>query len=143
MPTEQETNKENFQRYLKDVWEGGNLAALEQYVSPRFANHNPVPGLDAGIAGERAVIEQFRRAFSDFSTNIETMIAEGDKVAVRWTATGTHTGQFAGVPPSGKAVTMIGVEHLRFADGKIEEVWINFDMAGLLMQLGAMPPQNQ
>ena len=136
-----EENKEIFKRYLKDVWENGNLDAIDEYLAPSFHNNDPIPGIPDGPGGERKLIEMFRASFSDFTTNVETAVGEGDKLAVRWTAEGTHTAQFAGVPASGKKVQMLGVEHLRFADGKIAEVWINFDMAGLLVQLGAMPAQ--
>jgi steroid delta-isomerase-like uncharacterized protein len=134
-------NKDIYERYLKEVWENGNLDAIDDYLSPDFHNNDPIPGIPDGPAGERKLIEMFRASFSDFSTNVETAVEEGDKLAARWTADATHTAQFAGVPASGKRVQMIGVEHLRFADGKIEEVSINFDMTGLLIQLGAMPPQ--
>jgi steroid delta-isomerase-like uncharacterized protein len=134
-------NKDIYERYLKEVWENGNLDAIDDYLSPTFHNNDPIPGIPDGPGGERKLIEMFRASFSDFTTNVVTAVSDGDKIAVRWTAEGTHTAQFAGVPASGKRVTMQGVEHLRFVDGKIEEVWVNFDMAGLLVQLGAMPPQ--
>lgn len=134
-----QSNADVFRQYLKDVWEGGKLDTLDDFFSPDFVNHDPVPGLPANREGERRLVEMFRDAFSDFATTVETAVPEGEKLAARWTATGTHTGTFAGVPPTGKQVAMIGVEFLRFADGKIVEAWVNFDMAGLLQQLGVIP----
>lgn len=135
----QESNADVFRRYLKDVWEGGRLDTLDDFFAPDFLNHNPVPGLPANRDGERRLVEMFREAFSSFTTNVETAVPEGERLAARWTAKGTHTGTFAGVPPTGIEITMIGIEFLRFVDGKIAEVWINFDMAGLLQQLGVIP----
>ncbi|MGH9122008.1 MAG: ester cyclase [Acidimicrobiales bacterium] len=132
-------NAEVFQSYLRDVWENGDLAAIGDYIAPDFVNHNPVPFVGADRDGEAALVGMFLGSFSNLKTKVEEAVPEGDRLAVRWTATGTHTGKFAGVPPTGKDVTMIGIEFLRFADGKIREVWINFDMAGLLQQLGAVP----
>jgi steroid delta-isomerase-like uncharacterized protein len=134
-------NRQTFERYLKEVWEHGHLDTLDEYLSPAFHNNDPVPGIPDGRPGERKLIEMFRAAFDNFTTNVDTAMGEGDKLAVRWSAEGTHVAQFAGVPPSGKRIKMLGVEHLRFDDGKIAEVWINFDMAGLMQQLGATPAQ--
>ncbi len=132
-------NAERFRSYLQEVWERQNLDAIEDYLAPDFVNHNPVPFVGPDRAGERTLVGMFLGSFSDFKTNVESSVAEGDRLAVRWTATGTHTGKFAGVPPTGKHVEMLGVEMLRFSDGKIREVWINFDMTGLLQQIGAIP----
>ncbi len=132
-------NAQLFKSYLQQVWEGQDLAAIDNYLAPNFLNHNPVPFVGADRDGERKLVGMFLGSFSDFKTNVEDAVPAGDRLAVRWTATGTHTGNFAGVPPTGKQVTMLGIEMLRFADGKICEVWINFDMTGLLQQLGAIP----
>lgn len=67
------------------------------------------------------------------------MLAEGDKVAVRYTGSGTHQGDFAGIPASGKRVTIKGIDMFRMADGKITEEWLNFDQLSMLQQMGAIP----
>ena len=132
-------NAEIFKSYLREVWENGNIGAIGDYIGPDFVNHDPVPYISPDRDGEAALVGMFLGSFSGLKTNVEEAVPEGDRLAVRWTATGTHTGKFIGIPPTGREVSMVGVEFLRFADGKIREVWINFDMAGLLQQLGAVP----
>ena len=134
-------NKATYERYLKEVWENGNLDAIDDYLTPDFHNNDAIPTFGDGPAGERKLIEGFRAAFDNFTTSVDSAVGEGDIIGVRWSAQGTHVAQFAGIPASGKRVTMLGVEHLRFENGKIAEVWVNFDFAGLLVQLGAMPAQ--
>jgi steroid delta-isomerase-like uncharacterized protein len=81
----------------------------------------------------------FPAAFPDLHTAVEDVIAEGDKVAVRWTTRGTHQGSLMGIPPTGRQVTMTAIHILRLADGKIAEGWVNFDALGMLQQVGAIP----
>jgi predicted ester cyclase len=71
------------------------------------------------------------------------MIAEGDKVAIRWAARGTHQGELLGIQPTGKQATWTGISIYRFADGKIVEAWWSKDVLGLLQQLGVIPPPEQ
>ena len=81
----------------------------------------------------------YRGAFPDLHFTLEDVIGEGDRVVVRWTATGTHKAEVMGVPATGKRVAVTGIEVSRFADGKLAETWVNWDALGLLRQLGAIP----
>jgi steroid delta-isomerase-like uncharacterized protein len=78
-------------------------------------------------------------AFPDLERRIDDLIAEGDKVVARWTAQGTQTGEFQGLPPSGKVATSSGITIFRILDGRVVEEWSESDMLGLLQQLGAIP----
>ncbi len=95
----------------------------------------------------REGIEQFygalRAAFPDLRITIEDQVAEGDRVVTRWTARGTHTGAFQGIPPTGKQGRMTGIDIDRIADGKVVECWVNSDDLGLLQQLGVIPTPGQ
>lgn len=102
--------------------------------------------LHAGSAGEvrgrrqfQQVIEAWRAAFPDVRSTVDQQVAEGDRVVTRWTARGTHTGDFQGMAPTGKPFMMSGITIERVVDGKIAEVWVNRDDLGLLRQLGALP----
>ncbi|HEX2156502.1 MAG TPA: ester cyclase [Actinomycetes bacterium] len=102
--------------------------------------------LHAGSAGEvrgrrqfQQVIEAWRAAFPDVRSTVEEQVAEGDRVVTRWTARGTHTGDFQGMVPTGRSFTLTGITIERVVDGKIAEVWVNRDDLGLLSQLGALP----
>jgi len=89
------------------------------------------------------VASVFGGGFDDWNIAIEDQIAEGDRVATRWAASATNTGPLQGMPPTGKAVRVTGVNVTRFAEGKIVESWFNFDMLTLLQQLGAIPTPEQ
>ena len=82
---------------------------------------------------------EFRSAFPDFHVTIEDQIAEGDRVATRWTMRGTHEGEFRGISPTGKQITVTGIGIFRFSDGKVVESWDNFDQLGMMRQLGVIP----
>jgi predicted ester cyclase len=85
------------------------------------------------------VASVFGGGFDNWDINLEDQIGEGDRVATRWIASATNTGQVMGMPPTGKTVRVTGVNVTRFAEGKIVESWFNFDMLTLLQQLGAIP----
>jgi predicted ester cyclase len=84
-----------------------------------------------------------RSALPDFHSTLEDMIAEGDKVAERFTGRGTHKGEWMGIAPTGKQVTIQGMAIHRITDGKIVENWTNMDMLGVMVQLGVVPPPGQ
>jgi steroid delta-isomerase-like uncharacterized protein len=85
------------------------------------------------------VLSANRQGFPDVEIRAEDYIAEGDKVVKRWVFRGTHKGEYAGIPPTGKTVTLRGMTLYRLAGGKIKEMYWNYDVFGLLQQLGAIP----
>ena len=138
-----EQNKELARLLLEEAWSKGNLALLDEIVAPLAVDHNPAPGQRPGLEGLKQLIAMVREAFPDWRYTIEDMVTEGDKVAIRWRAQGTHRGPFLGIPPTGKQVTVPGINIERIAEGKIVEWWHNFDMLGWLQQLGVVPPPGQ
>ena len=134
-----EENKALWQRYIEEL-DKGNMAIIDQLVAPNCVSHYP-DGLD--ISGLDAIKEQtakFYTAFPDFQHVIEDMIAEGDKVATRFTDRGTHKGEFMGIAPTGKKVSFTAIGICRITEGKLVEAWVDYDALGLLQQLGAVPP---
>ncbi len=89
--------------------------------------------------GWAAFMSELSTAFPDAQISIDGAVAERDTVASRWTITATHRATFQGVPPTGKAITMAGVDFSRVVDGKIAEHWAQFDVVGVMQQIGAMP----
>lgn len=89
--------------------------------------------------GYRQAIGVFLSAFPDSRFPIDVTVAEGGRVAVQHRLVGTHNGDFQGVPPTGKAVVVPAIATFRLADGKVEECWLNAELVGLLMQIGAIP----
>src|SRR5207248_5341565 len=117
----------------------------EPFIAPGFTDHNPppFPDLAPGLEGFRQGFSYGLSAFSDFQHTIEDQITEGDKVVTRVTASGVHTGDFLGIPPTGKRVTMTGIDLYRIAGGKIAEEWAEPDVLGPLQQLGVIPAPGQ
>src|SRR5439155_22952243 len=91
------------------------------------------------VAGAKQVFSFYRAAFPDLQVNAEDLIAEGDRVVARWSSSGTHKGDFMGIPPTGKQVQITGIDLFRFSGGKIAEHWGVFDQLWMLQQLGVAP----
>lgn len=134
------TGNENLVRRWFQVWNTGDLAIAEEIFATDFVNHDPNRPEATDFENYKAWVVENRTAFPDFHVEVHDMIAEGGKVASRWTVTGTHKGVFSGVPPTGRQVTVTGMNIHRLADGKIEEAWWSYDMFGMLQQLGVIPP---
>ena len=137
MSTEQ--NKALVHRFYQEVFNQKNLVAIGDFLDQQIIEHDLPPGLPGGIDGSRQFIGMYLAAFPDLHLTAEDLIAEGDKVTARFTLRGTHTGEFMGLPPTGRKVTMTGIQIVRTADSKIAENWINADTLGLLQQLGVIP----
>lgn len=125
-------------RFFSEVFNEGRVEAVEVFIHPDHRNHDPTaPEVPAGPDGVRRLVELYRTAFPDIRFEHENVICVGDKVAHRWTFTGTHRGEIMGVKPTGRSVTVQGIEMNRIADGKIAESWAISDALGLREQLGA------
>ena len=135
-----EENKALVRRWLQDV-DTGDIGVVDKYLDQSIVDHNPPPfQTQPGFAGAKQAFSYALGAFSDFRHEIEQQLAEGDFVVTRVTGYGKHTGEFLGVPPTGRDVQMEGIAIHRIEDGQIVEHWAQVDAASLLMQLGAIPP---
>jgi steroid delta-isomerase-like uncharacterized protein len=134
-----EENKARSRRFFEEVWGQGNLAVIEELTAPSFIDHNAPPSLPPGLDGLKQFVVMYRSAFPDLRVSVEDLIAEGDKVVIRWTAHGTNTGPLFGMPATGKVATISGITIERKVDGKTVEGWNNFDQLGVLQQLGVIP----
>ena len=134
-----EENKDVVRRMIADCVNASRPELLERFVHPGVRVHPGTPGAapdTEGLDGLREAFERFHATFPDLRIAPEEVIAEGDVVAVRWTATGTHSGPFAGIAPTGASVRWGGTDVYRLTDGRIVEWWRNDDFVGLLHQLG-------
>lgn len=139
-----EQNKLLVRRAIEEVWNGGNLSAIDEFVAGDFVVHGSTPGGDIqGPEGARRFFGALHEAFPDIRFTIEDQIAEGDRVVTRWTARGTHTGTFMGVPPTGRPIRMTATDVDRIANGKVVECWSQFDDLGLMQQLGVVSTLSQ
>jgi len=132
-----EANNALVLRFVDEFWSKGNLTAADELMTPDVVIHEPEVGSMAGLKAFNTVL---RSAFPDWHSTPEELVAEGDRVAERWTGRGTHRGEFQGIPPTGKQVAVPGVVFYRIRDGKISEFRGTFDRLSMLQQLGAMPP---
>ena len=124
-----------------EAWNTGNLDTALELVATNYMRHDSATPEINGHGGYAQVFTLYHTAFPDTHLTIEDMIAAGDRVVVRWTGRGTHRGELQGITPTGKAVTVTGIGIFRTTAGKIAEEWENWDLLGLLQQLGVIPPQ--
>ena len=131
-------NKQLVRRVVDEIWHPRRFDLIDNLFTPGFVNHDPDTPEARDRAGYRAWANALVTGIPDLHVTIEDLIAEGDKVAKRWTARGTHTGPLPGIAASGKAVTFSGTTIYRMEDGRVAECWWSKDMLGLLQQLGAV-----
>lgn len=137
-------NKAIVRRWFDEVWNRGR----EETIDELFAPHGIGYGLGdtdvptRGPAEFKLFANNLRGAIADIHMTIEDIMAEGDKVTVRITVEGTHTGSQLGVAPTGRRIRIAGVVMVRIANGQIVEGWNSWDQLGLLRQIGALPAAN-
>jgi len=131
--------KQVVRRAIEEPWKG-NFDIIDELFAPSYIGYDPSqPEPIRGPEGVKANFQQYLDAFTGAQLTVDAQIAEGDIVATRWTGRGTHTGEIAGVAPTGKDVTVSGQTISRLEGGKIAEEWTNWDTLGMLVQLGAVP----
>jgi steroid delta-isomerase-like uncharacterized protein len=137
-----EDNKNIVRRFFEEGPSKGDLTAADDLLAPNFALHTPLPSAP-GIRGMNDVITACRDAFEHLNVTVEDLMAEDDKVAARFTARGIHKGSFNGLQPTGKSITMTGIEIFRIENGKIAELWGEANLFGLMQQLGITTSSGQ
>jgi steroid delta-isomerase-like uncharacterized protein len=131
-------NKALVRRFYDEVWAKGNVDFASEVFHDDYVRHDLRPSQALpGAAGQAKIASDFRRAFPDLDWHVDLLIADDQFVVGRWTATGTHTGPWGSVEPTGKAVSFSGVNIFRFRDGKVAEIWNHRDDLGLMTQIGA------
>ena len=136
-----EENKEVERRVFKELTKH-NLALVNELIDTRWLYHGP-GGSEVDVQGHDGFREfhtMLFNAFPDIHFTIEDMVAEGDKVVVRFTVRGTHKGDYLGVPPTGKQFAVNGIAIHRIVDGREVEVWDSVDIFAMMQQLGVIPP---
>lgn len=132
-----EQNKAVVRRVIEEIVNQGNFSLISELVSPQYAYFEPTVGSVQGREGYNKLVGMYRTAFPDVKMTIDEQIAEGEKVVTRWSAEGTHRGELMGVAPTGKRVRVQGVVISRVKDGQIVEDFENYDVHGMMRQLGA------
>jgi steroid delta-isomerase-like uncharacterized protein len=138
-----EENKAIVRHHFEEMWNQGNLTVVDEtYTTDPIIHVPPSPDI-LGTEALKQFVTMYRTAFPDFHVIVEDEIAEGDMVVIRWTASGTHKGEFMDIPPTGKQIKITGISLGCIASGKLVETWTNFDALGMLQQLGVIPPMGQ
>ncbi len=137
-----EENKALAERFHMEIFQQGKLSVADEILSRDFLAHfagNP-PEWEKGAEGTKKAATAYRTAFPDMRLTHHESIAEGDKVVIYWSASGTQKGELAGVPPSGKQMNVKGFDLFKIKNGKLVEMWQSFDQLGMMQQLGVLPP---
>jgi steroid delta-isomerase-like uncharacterized protein len=137
--TQTEQNKITVRDFIDGLFTKGDLGAVDTYLAEDFINHDPPFGVPADRDGMRTAGAMMRAGFPDWHSELHQLIAEGDLVVERFTASGTQRGEVMGVAPTGRPVSLPGINIFRLRDGRIVERWGRLDDLGLLRQLGLAP----
>lgn len=133
-----EANKALVRRIFLEAMNEDRDELYDELLDPEYVNHD-FPSPRPGIEGFKLVVQMFKTTFADFRVTLADELAEGDRVATRGHFTGTHQGEFMGVPATGKAIKVPFIDIWRIENGKARENWTQMDMVGLMQQLGAAP----
>ena len=135
-----EENKAVARQFIEEGFSKGNLAVADAIIATNFANYDPgTPPLSTGPEGYKQLVTAYRTAYPNLQLIIDDLFAEGDKVAVRWSARGTHSGPLGDIPATGKQMMITGISVLTIAGGKVAAQHTNWDTLGMLQQLGVIP----
>jgi predicted ester cyclase len=133
------SNVEVVQRWFEEVWNQKRLQAMDELADAKVVSHGHAPH-DIGLPEFKAFAKSLLAAFPDIHFVLESPMAEGDKVATRWRAEMTHKGDYMGIAPTGRKISISGMSMARIQNGKFVETWDSWDQLGFLTQLGLVTP---
>jgi predicted ester cyclase len=128
-------NKELVRRFYREVYVDWNMTLVDEVVSPQFVSHDWPEGAPTGVQGFMNFYSAIRTAVPDARYAVDDLIAEDDRVVVRWRLLGTHEGEFRGIAPTGRSITLKGIAIYRVQGGTLMERWVVSDLHGLLEEL--------
>ena len=132
-------NLEVVSRFIEEFKNNANHGIVDELMSPDFVHHLTDPRLPEGREGIKILGQVIAVGFPDVHASVQELLADGDKVIERTQTSATHTGEFNGIPPTGRQVGWTEIHIYRLENGKIAEQWSEIDLLGLLVQLGAIP----
>jgi predicted ester cyclase len=128
-------NKRLVRRFYKEVYVDWNMSLVDEVVSPQFISHDWPEGGPTGPRAFRDYYAAIRSAVPDARYEVDDLIAEGDRVVVRWRLLGTYKGDFRGISPTGRSIALKGIAIYRVEGGKLMERWVVSDLQGLLEEI--------
>jgi steroid delta-isomerase-like uncharacterized protein len=134
-----EREKEIARRFIEEVFNNHNLGVIDELMTEDFVEHDPLPGLTNDRDGTRETLRAVLGGFPDIRADVVDAVSEGDRVAIRTRYTGTHHGEFMGVPATGRQSTVESIDIIRMTnDGLAAEHWGVFDTMGVMLQIGVI-----
>ena len=128
-------NMEIIKRF-EPAFRAADQATIDELADPGLVDHNPAPGHEPTLAGFKQKVAGFRAVFPDLEANLQDIIASGDTVATRWVITGSLQQEFMGIPASGQTIKVEGMNFYRLKDGRVTDIWTQFDGVAMMQQLG-------
>ena len=124
---------------FEHAFRAADHATIDELCHPGLVDHNPAPDEEPTLAGFKQKVAGFKAAFPDLKEDLQDIIARGDTVATRWVVTGSQQQEIMGIPASGQTIRVEGMNFYRLKDGRVTDIWTQFDGLALLQQLGAIP----
>jgi len=124
---------------FEPAFRAGDQATIDALCDPGLVDHNPAPDHEPTLTGFKQKVAGFKAIFPDLEEHLQEIIASGDIVATRWVVTGSQQQDFMGIPATGQTIRVEGMNFYRLADGRVTDIWTQFDGIGMMQQLGAIP----
>jgi steroid delta-isomerase-like uncharacterized protein len=121
------------------AFRAGDQATIDELCDPGLVDHNPAPDHEPTLAGFKQKVADFKAIFPDIEEELQDIVASGDTVATRWVVTGSLQQEFMGIRPAGQTVRVEGMNFYRLKDGRVTDIWTQFDGLGMMQQIGALP----
>ncbi len=126
-------------RRFEHAFRAADQATIDELSHPGLVDHNPAPGHQPTLAGFKEKVAEFKTLFPDLTEDLQDIIGSGDTVATRWVVAGSLQQDFMGIPAAGQPVRVEGMNFYRLKDGRVTDIWTQFDGVALMQQLGAIP----
>ncbi len=123
-------------RRFEQAFRAADRATIDELADPGLADHNPAPGHEPTLAGFKEKVASFKAMFPDLVEELQDVVASGDTVATRWVVTGSLQQDFMGIPATGQPIRVEGMNFYRLRDGRVTDVWTQFDAVAMMQQLG-------
>ena len=124
---------------FEHAFRAADQATIDELCHPGLVDHNPAPGEEPTLPGFKQKVAGFKAIFPDLEEDLQDIIASGDTVATRWVVTGSQQQEFMGIPASGQKIRVEGMNFYRLKDGRVTDLWTQFDGTALMQQLGTIP----
>ena len=126
-------------RRFELAFRAADQATIDELSDPALVDHNPAPDHEPTLAGFKQKVAFFKAVFPDLEEDLQDIVARGDTVATRWVLTGSQQQEFMGIPAAGRTIRVEGMNFYRLKDGRVTDIWAQFDGVGMMQQLGAIP----